>query len=921
MPYIPNENTYLQSSSIDLSGWKSAAMSFIIWCNTPQTGYYDNALSLSFSTGGTFISPGTTSTGANLYNFNQQSIGLNYGGVSYTQSGYAGTIAQVTGVDISPYLSSTFRYRLNWHTRSTTDNDGGCFVSNIEVTGYDNGAQGAYAFMDGTSMAAPHVAALASLAWSYQPTLSATAIKNAILNSGDSIPSLAGKTISGKRINAYKTLLAITPSPDIPSILLYTSTGRTTAIANSGTTNATHPYVEWSPPAIPAATMSGYIVQTYSGASLFSTTGTTLTGMSLSFSGNHQYTIMVTGQRVDGMTGAVATRTFTLSTSAPSAPTSVTLNGNNPILAATDQQHVILAGSDSVTGGTGTVIYSLTSSGTTISGTGAFTGTSFSVGSINTTTLPNGTIAINVAVQDSVGNTSPSWTGSLTKDTSGAPVGSITFLSGSTTTSATTSVQLTSTKTGTYVFTGTSISTHTGSISGSGLTIFSVTFTGSNGTKPVSATFTDTLGETSLATGSIVVDATPPATPTNVTLNGNNPILASTNQQHIVLSGSGNIADSGATVVYSLVSSGVTISGTGAFTGTSFSVGSINTTTLPNGTISINVALRDIYGGTSTSWTGSLAKDTSGAPVGTITFLSGSLTTTGTTTVRLTSTKTGTYVLTGAYISTYTGAISGTGNINISVTLSGSIGAKPVQATFTDTLGETSVATGSIILDTTPPAAPTNVTLNGNNPIVLATDQQHVVLSGSGDISQSGATVLYWLASSGTIVSGSGVLAGNSFYVWNIDTRTLPSGTININVALRDIYGFTGASSTGTLTKDMSGAPVGTITFLSGAYTSSGSTTVRLASTKTGSYLITGLPIPFLSGSISGSGTTDVGVILSGLSGSGSDGLKTITVTFTDLLGQTSTTTGSITLDTTPPSLTFSSVPTTITGATVITLS
>ncbi|HBB04407.1 TPA: hypothetical protein DCZ39_06005 [Patescibacteria group bacterium] len=39
-----------------------------------------------------------------------------------------------------------------------------------------------YAFSDGTSMAAPHVAGLASLAWSYRSDLNYLDIKNAILS-------------------------------------------------------------------------------------------------------------------------------------------------------------------------------------------------------------------------------------------------------------------------------------------------------------------------------------------------------------------------------------------------------------------------------------------------------------------------------------------------------------------------------------------------------------------------------------------------------------------------------------------------------------------------------------------------------------------------------------------------------------------
>lgn len=55
-------------------------------------------------------------------------------------------------------------------------------------------------------MATPHVAGLASLTWNTSPNASYTQIKNAILNSGDVVSALAGKTTTSKRINAFNTL-------------------------------------------------------------------------------------------------------------------------------------------------------------------------------------------------------------------------------------------------------------------------------------------------------------------------------------------------------------------------------------------------------------------------------------------------------------------------------------------------------------------------------------------------------------------------------------------------------------------------------------------------------------------------------------------------------------------------------------------
>ncbi|PNJ93931.1 hypothetical protein CEP13_11520, partial [Cylindrospermopsis raciborskii C03] len=55
-------------------------------------------------------------------------------------------------------------------------------------------------------MASPHVAGAAALLWSENPTWTAQQVKNALMNTGDSIPALAGKTVSGKRLNVFNAL-------------------------------------------------------------------------------------------------------------------------------------------------------------------------------------------------------------------------------------------------------------------------------------------------------------------------------------------------------------------------------------------------------------------------------------------------------------------------------------------------------------------------------------------------------------------------------------------------------------------------------------------------------------------------------------------------------------------------------------------
>jgi len=70
---------------------------------------------------------------------------------------------------------------------------------------------GQYLSLNGTSMATPHVAGAALLALSACPSLDTAALKNAILSNVDPIPSLAGRTVTGGRLNINRTLRSCAP--------------------------------------------------------------------------------------------------------------------------------------------------------------------------------------------------------------------------------------------------------------------------------------------------------------------------------------------------------------------------------------------------------------------------------------------------------------------------------------------------------------------------------------------------------------------------------------------------------------------------------------------------------------------------------------------------------------------------------------
>jgi large repetitive protein len=65
---------------------------------------------------------------------------------------------------------------------------------------------GRWGLMSGTSMATPHVAGTAALIWSRWPDSSVAAVRAALLASVDAKPFLAGRTVTGGRLNAERAL-------------------------------------------------------------------------------------------------------------------------------------------------------------------------------------------------------------------------------------------------------------------------------------------------------------------------------------------------------------------------------------------------------------------------------------------------------------------------------------------------------------------------------------------------------------------------------------------------------------------------------------------------------------------------------------------------------------------------------------------
>ncbi|WP_234472838.1 Ig-like domain-containing protein [Pantoea sp. S61] len=757
-------------------------------------------------------------------------------------------------------------------------------------------ANGRVSVYDGTTLLGTAIAS-ATGAWTFTSTALTQGSHTLNVTVTDAAGNVSGTTSS-------TVVIDTTPPAAVAGLAAANNNGSTpVAIAAGSSTND-------NTPALSGTAEAGSVVKIYDGTTLLGSVTANATTGAWSYTSTQladgAHTINVTATDAAGNTSSNASITFTVVTGAPSPVTALVVNDNvgssqGPLTsgASTDDNTPTLSGS--ATAGNIVVI----SEGTTVLG-------SVVVGSggtwtFTTAALSEGSHPLSVTVRDAAGNTSTATNFTVVVDTV-APATTSLVVTNDNTTAVVPNGGSTNDTTPTLsgvaeangrvsIYDGTNL-LGTAIASGTGAWTFTSTAL-AQGSHTLNVTVTDAAGNVSGTTSSVVViDTTPPAAVASLAAannNGSTPVAilagSSTNDNTPAISGT---AEAGSVV---RVYDGGTL--LGSVIAGSNGAWSLTSTTLADGSHTINVTATDAAGNISPNASITFTVDT--AVPATVTNLVVTNDVTSTTVPNGGSTNDNTPTLTGtaeanAIVTVYDGTTvlgsttaSGTGAWSfVSPALSN--GTHPLSVTVKDAAGNVSPASTpvSVIVDTVAPNASTLVITNDNTNTTVpnggSTNDSTPTLSGTAEV---GSIVRIYDGS--TLLTSITVGASGN---WTYTTAALSQGSHPISVTSTDAAGNISATTSATVNID---TVIPTITLV--AANNNGSTAVAI-----GAGTSTNDNTPAFSGTAEANsvvkifdGGVQIGSVTASSTGAWSwtsttltEGAHTITATATDAAGNVS---------------------------------
>ena len=190
----------------------------VVWSDSPGVDYPNNsdtavATNVGFSTKGQFGCTITTTVSLDLAPPDVLAVEAAAEGAPFARlsvltsrsTGFEEVRTRLAGLDDTPQV--LLRYRLISDGAVTGDGAALKYVIVSCVSSTYRGSE--FTPASGTSFASPMTAGVAALAWAAAPRATVAQVKAAILGGVDPVPSLAGVTVTGGRLNAARALAGV----------------------------------------------------------------------------------------------------------------------------------------------------------------------------------------------------------------------------------------------------------------------------------------------------------------------------------------------------------------------------------------------------------------------------------------------------------------------------------------------------------------------------------------------------------------------------------------------------------------------------------------------------------------------------------------------------------------------------------------